>query len=287
MPPQTRNQTPNRMPNQMPTRPSPAPKRGCTASATPQNDYSRTSTRYMTSIRPSRTASQRTPRVPRSRLFLIAGMALVLGCALWVAAMLMPQTSSNGDSQNAVFSSLSFDGKTPTATSTPKDEWKKGTMPFLYQIDPEWKDLPYAAGTIADSGCGPTALSMVYTCLTGNRDKDPAAMAKFSTENGFIDQGLTSWLLMSDGAHMLGLESTELPADTAVLTSELESGRPVIAIMGPGIFTDTGHFIVLTGITDTGELIVHDPNSEENSHKTWDINRVLAQCRNLWSYKLA
>ncbi len=224
----------------------------------------------------------------RPRLFLIAGVALALGCALWVAAMILPQTATPNDgSRNTVLSSLSFDNEAPTATSTPKDEWKQGTMPFLYQIDPEWKDLPYAAGTIADSGCGPTALSMVYTCLTGNRDKDPAALAQFSTENGFIDQGLTSWLLMSDGARMLGLQSTELPADAAVLTSELESGHPVIAIMGPGIFTDTGHFIVLTGITDTGELIIHDPNSEENSHKTWDAERILAQCRNLWSYKLA
>ena len=44
--------------------------------------------------------------------------------------------------------------------STPRDQWRKGEMPYLYQIDPAWSETDYAGGRFAKTGCGPTALSM-------------------------------------------------------------------------------------------------------------------------------
>ncbi len=38
----------------------------------------------------------------------------------------------------------------------------------------------------------------------------------------------------------------------------LESGKLVIAIMSAGHFTTTGHFIVLRGITEEGNVLVAD-----------------------------
>lgn len=32
------------------------------------------------------------------------------------------------------------------AHSTPAHAWRKGEVPFLYQIDPQWSDEPYAGG---------------------------------------------------------------------------------------------------------------------------------------------
>ena len=61
--------------------------------------------------------------------------------------------------------------------STPRSQWTKGEVPALYQTDEQWADVPYAEGTVGDSGCGPTALTMVYIALTGHTDYDPAAMA--------------------------------------------------------------------------------------------------------------
>ena len=52
----------------------------------------------------------------------------------------------------------------------------------------------------------------------------------------------------------------------------------------PGDFTTTGHFIVLAGIANDGQVIVHDPNSAERSGRTWDLERVLSQCANLWAF---
>lgn len=170
--------------------------------------------------------------------------------------------------------------------STPKKDWKLGTMPCLYQTDRAWSAEPYGNDHIETSGCGPTALSMAYVQLTGKRDADPAAMARFATRNGSLERGLTTWTLMTEGAQQLGLHSKELPADADLLRAELEAGHPVIATVGPGDFTETGHFLAIAGMTADGQLEVHDPNSEKNTRMTWDVQRVLGQCRNLWAFSV-
>ena len=39
-------------------------------------------------------------------------------------------------------------GTTLLPASTPRAEWKQGTLPHLYQTDPTWADQPYAGGTV-------------------------------------------------------------------------------------------------------------------------------------------
>lgn len=177
------------------------------------------------------------------------------------------------------------DGESPR--STPRSEWARGNMPFLYQTDPAWSNEPYAGSTVGIAGCGPTCLSMVYVHLTGNTDMDPASMASFSERNGFVDSGMTSWLLMSAGANMLGLASHEVPAHSSAVLDELAQGHPLICSMAPGEFTTTGHFIVLAGTDPSGKVIVHDPNSPERSDQTWKCDRILSQCSNLWAFERA
>ena len=109
-------------------------------------------------------------------------------------------------------------------------------------------------------------------------------MAAFSEANGFVDSGMTAWSFMTEGAAMLGLSAEELPADASVLTAALREGRPVIASVLPGDFTTVGHFIVIAGVDEAGNLIVHDPNSPERSSRSWDVQDVLNQCANLWAY---
>lgn len=167
--------------------------------------------------------------------------------------------------------------------STPTSKWRKGEVPMLLQTDPAWADEPYAGGTVAENGCGPTCLTMAYVCLTGNKDHDPATVCSLSESNGHVDSGMTSWSLMSDGVRLLGLESEELPADASALRAAIEADRPVILSMGPGDFTTTGHFIVAVAIDDRDRLTVRDPNSSERSSRKWDASQVLSQCRNLWA----
>lgn len=175
-----------------------------------------------------------------------------------------------------------------TATSSPRSLWRKGTMPFLYQIDPEWAEHPYCGGTLAVQGCGPTALDMVYIYLTGDASIDPAGMADFSAENGYASEGMgTYWSLMSDGAAKLGLDSRSVTVSPDVLRAELEAGRPVICIMSPGHFTEIGHFIVLERMGRDGNAVVHDPNNLGHSMRTWSLELICSEARAVWSYAAA
>lgn len=169
-------------------------------------------------------------------------------------------------------------------SSTPKSAWKKGETPSLYQTDAQWASSPYANGTIGDSGCGPTCLSMVYVRLTGRTDMDPVKMCSLSERMECVEGGATSWEFMTEGARRLGLRSTELPADEATVKQRIAAGQPVIAVVGPGDFTTSGHFIVLCGISADGKAIIRDPNSEQNTKATWDFKRILNQARNIWAF---
>lgn len=157
-------------------------------------------------------------------------------------------------------------------------------MPYFYQTDEAWGDEPYAGGTVAENGCGPTALAMVRIDLLGGTKWDPARLAAWSERNGYVEGGATRWALMTEGAARLGLSSREVPAETTCVRAALQAGNPVMCVVGPGDFTTTGHFIVLSSLNDDGTVNVHDPNSAANSHKAWDLERVLAQCNNLWAF---
>lgn len=169
-------------------------------------------------------------------------------------------------------------------SSTPKAQWRKGEMPYFYQTDPAWAQEPYAGSTIEKSGCGPTSLAMVYVCLTGKRNINPVKMARLSEDGGYVESQATKWTFMSEGAASLGLASIELYLDKAEVERQLLAGRPVICIVGPGDFTDTGHFIVLCALNEDGTVEIRDPNSPSNSRCSWDLDRILRQCRNLWAY---
>lgn len=224
----------------------------------------------MTRIAPRRYIDRRRARrVPRA-LGIVGALAVALAVALWfVAAACAGGTGQVSD--------------TSPASSTPRSDWRAGEVPFLYQTDPQWASHPYAGGTVEKNGCGPTCLSMVYVSLTGRDDLDPSAMADFSERGGYTTDGMTAWALMTDGAAELGLVSEELPASAGAVREALLAGRPVICSVGPGDFTSTGHFIVLSGLDGDGGVVVHDPNSAERSSRTWDLESVLGQCLNLWA----
>ena len=160
-----------------------------------------------------------------------------------------------------------------------------GTVPLFQQWDKRWGYLKYGSNIIAINGCGPTCMSMVYTGLTGNTDKSPAAIADFCLENNYYteDSG-TSWSLMLNGAKKLGLDAEKIAVGAESVKEKLASGQPVICSMKPGDFTETGHFIVLRGITQDGKLLVNDPNNISRSEKEWDMDTVLKQIKAAWSY---
>lgn len=157
------------------------------------------------------------------------------------------------------------------------------TVPLFLQWDQQWGYLPYGDGIAGLTGCGPLCLSMVAFHLTDSEDYAPDKLLSFATENGYYASGYgSSWTLISEGGPKLGFEVKELPLVKRKIFDQLEAGNPVICVMGPGDFTTTGHFIVMTDVED-GLIRVNDPNSIQNSQKLWNFEDIQDQIRNLWA----
>ncbi len=158
------------------------------------------------------------------------------------------------------------------------------SVPMLLQWDKRWGYRTYGDGMIAFTGCGPTCLSMVAIYLTGDTDLDPLFIANHSERDGYYIEGVgTDWGMMTDMPERLGIRAKELPLDKNTVFNRLDSGNPIICAVGPGDFTETGHFIVLVGTKD-GKLKLNDPNSISNSMKLWSFEDISGQIKNLWSY---
>ena len=178
-----------------------------------------------------------------------------------------------------------LNGLLPSGPISIIEDYTPGEIPLFLQWDTRWGYEYYGNDFIAINGCGPTALSMVSVGLTGNTDLNPKTIADFSYASGYLveDTG-SSWELMTQGAKELGLTSEELPLDASLIIDRLSNGHPIIASMGPGDFTTSGHFIVLAGISSDGKIIVNDSDSLIRSHKTWELDTLIKQIKNLWAF---
>lgn len=167
-----------------------------------------------------------------------------------------------------------------------KEELEQG-IPCLLQWDERWGYLAYGNDIIAVDGCGPTCLSMVVSGLLQDASKTPDAMADFSVDNNYYTAASGSaWSLMSSGAGKQGIKAETVVISADAISSKLEQKHPIICSMKPGDFTTTGHFIVLTGLTEDGSVMVNDPNSIENSEKEWDMETLVGQMKAAWSYSV-
>ena len=166
------------------------------------------------------------------------------------------------------------------------DEVIQGTIPLFLQWDERWGYETYGSDFLAITGCGPTCLSMVWCGLSGETDLNPLRMAQYAEQKGYYVKGAgTAWDLMNYGAEELGLTVENIVFDADHILAQLRSGSPIICAMRPGDFTTTGHFIVLTGVDEYGRIMVCDPNSRNNSEKTWDVEQLIPQIKNLWGYR--
>lgn len=159
------------------------------------------------------------------------------------------------------------------------------SVPLLLQWDERWGYEPYGrSGQIGDAGCGPVCMSMVALYLTGDPQWTPVAVAQVAVEKGYRVLGNgTSWSFFHTGCEYLGLRSKVLSLSENAMKSALDMGHPIILSMKPGDFTYSGHFIVVSGYNETG-FTVCDPNSVENSEKTWTFDQLKGQIRNLWAF---
>ena len=151
---------------------------------------------------------------------------------------------------------------------------------YFNQTDESREAQMYGSDPLATHGCGPTAMAMAVSSLTGEI-VDPADMAALCVRNGYWCRNHGSYLAMVQGvAETFGLECQAL--DPAAVEAEeiyrrLNDGELLVALMTKGHFTRGGHFILLRGTTLSGEILVADPASRDRSLIPWDLSLILEE----------
>jgi len=173
-----------------------------------------------------------------------------------------------------------FSGSTGScATITgPGDDTKYVEGFTIYsQIDKAWKDKPYGSSTIGYSGCGPSAMSMIITNLTGSV-VSPLETTDYSNElNMYIDGKGSSWEVAPKLASHWGLKSQKIiKKDVATITAALQAGYLIIGAGGGAKpFTDEGHYIIIRGVTSGGKFKIADSYHKDTAEQEWDATQIL------------
>lgn len=146
---------------------------------------------------------------------------------------------------------------------------------YYNQLDERYANEPYGTDVIGGYGCGPTAMAIVVSSLS-TEAVDPIEMAAWSYDNGYWCKNSGSYhALIPAAAKNWGLAVSGCTAsEPQRILDALAEGKLVVAIMGKGHFTSSGHFIVLRGVKDE-QLLVADPASYTRSEQTWDLSLIV------------
>lgn len=157
-----------------------------------------------------------------------------------------------------------------------------GGVPVVYfnQGDPQWRDKPYGTDYIGKYACGPTVMAMAAATLA-DADTDPERMAAWAYEQGYWCSGSGSYPSIVQGAaKAFGISCREAKdCNAGALFAHLEGGGLAVALVGPGHFTKSGHFILLHGTSPDGGVLVADSNSRANCLSPWDPQVILDEAR--------
>ena len=162
-------------------------------------------------------------------------------------------------------------------TCSPADVPGSMAIVALYQHD--YPERVWRTRSVSSSGCGAVCVSMVVNYLTGDTEQTPDVVFRRAVDKGdYFGYGLTHEAL-TDLLLENGVQSEWIMNDADAIAQALRAGKPVIAHMGRGTFTNNGHYIVLRGITDDNQVLVNDPASPERTEETYPIGLLLREAR--------
>lgn len=172
--------------------------------------------------------------------------------AVLVLALLLPVLpASAAEREETAFGSLwqHFSALEEVWLSKPLI-WEE--VPRYFQTD--YPDTPYGHGTVSSSGCGIVCLSMAATYLK-DRNLSPELLAA-----QFGQLQMNNVQRIDHAIEVLDLPFAFKPRRWSQMMEALRNGQLVILLVnGSSVFTDGQHMLLLTGITESGRITVHDP----------------------------
>lgn len=162
------------------------------------------------------------------------------------------------------------------------------------QTDSRWKNIPYSAPsgesvkrTIGTSGCGPTCAAMLIETITG-KTFTPADACAWALKRGYKapNQG-TYYSYFTPQFKAFGIACEQLNSanlygnKTSPIHQKafdlLKQGYYLIACMGKGLWTSSGHFIVVWW--EDGKVRINDPASTKTAKLNGDLNTFKSQVK--------
>lgn len=148
---------------------------------------------------------------------------------------------------------------------------------FIYfnQADKAWNENGYK---IHSSGCGPTAMAVCISSLTG-KWVTPVDAAIWAYKHGYYTGAGATHEMIPALAKEYKLNCAGLGTDTSRIRKALQAKHPVVVLMGPGYFTKKGHFIVLVGIDEKDQVTVADVGSRQRCSYKYSLKDVVNQAK--------
>lgn len=134
-------------------------------------------------------------------------------------------------------------------------------MPYYNQRTGPYADYPYHGRTIQTDGCGILAFAMAASYLLGRTVEPPEIVTwagkRFAGLTGKGTRGV--FFIRASKAYGLNCRATN-SLDEAL--DALCAGNPVIYYTekSKGVFSIVPHYLVLSGLTDDGRVLIHNPN---------------------------
>lgn len=162
------------------------------------------------------------------------------------------------------------------------------------QTDARWKNKPYQVkgetATIGGSGCGPTAAAMLIETLTGKTFTPEDACAwslahgykalKAGTYYAYFKPQFTAFGIDCDMLNWVNTYGKPNSDNHKKAFDLLKQGYYLIALMGKGLWTGSGHFVVVWW--EDGKVHINDPASTKAARLTGDLTTFKSQVKYYW-----
>lgn len=165
---------------------------------------------------------------------------------------------------------------------------------YFMQTDPAWKNKPYRtngeSSTIGSAGCGPSCAAMVISTLTGKKFT-PEDACNWSMKYGYkaLNQG-TYYSYFKPQLKAFGIDCNQMNSLNSygdpnhVSHKEalklLKSGYYLIALMGKGTWTSSGHFVLVWWADD--KIRINDPASKLDKRLNGNPKEFFSQTKYYW-----
>ena len=173
------------------------------------------------------------------------------------------------------------------------------TQPVIYyQTDARWKNISYSAKgestTIGASGCGPTSMAMVLATWA-DKSVTPATECAWALKNGYkCPHSGTYYSYFVPAAKRYGLTCKQLNGASiygnasstyhAQAKAAIDNNDLVIACMGKGTWTSSGHYVVVWNIRGN-TIYINDPASSRLIRTQGDYSTFKKQVKYYWVIK--